>query len=65
MNEIGRNLPRLDARDKITGRAVYTADLYRSGMLHGAILKSPHRARSNRSPMIFPQRWRSPELPAF
>ena len=42
MNEIGRNLPRLDARDKITGRAVYTADLYRSGMLHGAILKSPH-----------------------
>jgi CO/xanthine dehydrogenase Mo-binding subunit len=42
VKEVGRNLPRLDARDKITGRAVYTADLYRPGMLHGAILKSPH-----------------------
>jgi CO/xanthine dehydrogenase Mo-binding subunit len=42
MNEVGRNLPRLDARDKITGRATYIADLYRPGMLHAAILKSPH-----------------------
>jgi CO/xanthine dehydrogenase Mo-binding subunit len=42
MNEVGRSLPRLDARDKITGRATYIADLYRPGMLHGAILKSPH-----------------------
>ena len=42
MNEVGRNLPRLDSRDKITGRAAYIADLYRPGMLHGAILKSPY-----------------------
>lgn len=42
MNEVGRNLPRLDARDKLTGRATYIADLYRPDMLHAAILKSPH-----------------------
>ena len=28
--------------DKLTGRAQYIADLYRPGMLHGAILQSPH-----------------------
>jgi CO/xanthine dehydrogenase Mo-binding subunit len=42
MNEVGRNLPRLDARDKLTGRATYIADLYRPDMLHAAILKSPY-----------------------
>jgi len=42
MKEVGRNLPRLDANDKVTGRAAYTADLHRPGMLHGAIVKSPH-----------------------
>lgn len=42
MNEVGRNLPRLEAAEKISGRATYIADLYRPGMLHGAILKSPY-----------------------
>ena len=42
MNEVGRNLPRLDAQEKINGRAIYIADLYRPGMLHAAILKSPY-----------------------
>jgi CO/xanthine dehydrogenase Mo-binding subunit len=42
MNEVGRNLPRLDAREKVTGRATYIADLYRPGMLHGAIVNSRH-----------------------
>jgi CO/xanthine dehydrogenase Mo-binding subunit len=40
--EIGRSLPRLEAREKVTGRAAYIADLTRAGMLHGAILASPH-----------------------
>ena len=43
MNEVGRNLPRLDAAEKISGRATYIADIYRPGMLHGAIVKSPMR----------------------
>jgi len=42
MNEVGRNLSRLDGGEKVSGRAAYVADLYRPGMLHGAILKSPH-----------------------
>lgn len=40
--EIGRRLPRVDIREKLNGRALYTADLQRPGMLHGAILQSPH-----------------------
>ena len=39
--EIGRSLPRLEAREKVTGRAVYIADLTRAGMLHGATVRSP------------------------
>jgi CO/xanthine dehydrogenase Mo-binding subunit len=42
MSEVGRRLPRLDSREKVTGQAQYIADLYRPGMLHGAILGSPH-----------------------
>jgi CO/xanthine dehydrogenase Mo-binding subunit len=42
MSEVGRSLPRLDVREKVTGRAEYIADLRRHGMLHGAILASPH-----------------------
>ena len=39
---IGESLPRLEIREKVTGRAQYIADLYRPGMLHGAILASPY-----------------------
>ncbi|MFX1554156.1 MAG: xanthine dehydrogenase family protein molybdopterin-binding subunit [Promethearchaeota archaeon] len=38
---VGRSIPRLDARDKITGRAVYSADVNLPGMLYGATLRSP------------------------
>lgn len=33
---------RADARDKVLGTALYAADLTMPGMLHGAILRSPH-----------------------
>jgi 4-hydroxybenzoyl-CoA reductase subunit alpha len=33
--------PRVDAFDKVTGKAVYTDDMKMSGMLYGAILHSP------------------------
>jgi CO/xanthine dehydrogenase Mo-binding subunit len=42
MNEVGRNLPRLDAAEKTCGRATYIADMARPGMLYGAIIKSPY-----------------------
>jgi len=38
---VGRRVPRLESREKVEGRAQYIADLYRTGMLHGAILQSP------------------------
>jgi CO/xanthine dehydrogenase Mo-binding subunit len=39
---VGRRLPRFEAMEKATGRARYVADLSIPGMLHAAILQSPH-----------------------
>ncbi|MFQ6037889.1 MAG: molybdopterin cofactor-binding domain-containing protein, partial [Candidatus Aminicenantales bacterium] len=38
---VGRSLPRVDAADKVTGRAKFTADLFFENMLYGKILGSP------------------------
>jgi 4-hydroxybenzoyl-CoA reductase subunit alpha len=38
---IGKSIPRLDAKDKVTGRALYTDDLKFPGMLHGVLVRSP------------------------
>ncbi len=39
---IGRSVPRLDGREKVTGAAKYTGDLKFPNLLHGKILTSPH-----------------------
>lgn len=39
---IGRSLPRLEAVEKALGQARFTEDLVLPGMLHGALLTSPH-----------------------
>src|SRR5512137_935235 len=39
---IGRTVPRLDGREKVTGAAKYSGDLAFPNMLHGKILTSPH-----------------------
>lgn len=39
---IGQPLPRLDAVPKVTGRALYAADLVLPGMLYGKLLRSPY-----------------------
>src|SRR5262249_60107574 len=39
---VGRSVPRLDALDKVTGRARYVSDLVLPGMLHAALARSPH-----------------------
>jgi xanthine dehydrogenase YagR molybdenum-binding subunit len=42
----GAEAPRVEARDKVTGKARYTHDVGHMGQLEGAILRSPHaRAR--------------------
>ena len=37
---VGQNQPRLDAREKVTGRATYAADIYLTGMLMCKVLGS-------------------------
>ncbi|KMW57925.1 Xanthine dehydrogenase, molybdenum binding subunit [Candidatus Rhodobacter oscarellae] len=41
-NVVGTRPDRPDGIDKVTGRASYGADASKAGMLHGAILRSPH-----------------------
>ena len=38
---VGQSIPRLEVCEKLTGRALYIADMSRPGMLHAAILASP------------------------
>jgi len=39
---VGRRLPRVDAKERVTGGAVYPADLKLPGMAHAKLLRSPH-----------------------
>ncbi len=39
---IGKRISRLDGPDKTSGRAKYTYDVSRPGLLHGKIVRSPH-----------------------
>ncbi len=46
LSVVGKRQPRLDGREKVSGRSVFTDDVDLPGMLHGKILRSPHaRAR--------------------
>ena len=46
---IGKDLPRVDGREKATGTALYTDDIKLPGMLHGKLLRSPVPHASIRS----------------
>src|SRR6185312_10901133 len=39
---VGQSVKRIDALDKVTGRAKYTSDMKLPGMLYAAFLRSPH-----------------------
>ncbi len=39
---VGTRVPRVDSVAKVTGGAVYAVDIAMPGMLHGAVLRSPH-----------------------
>jgi CO/xanthine dehydrogenase Mo-binding subunit len=39
---VGKDVPRTDAVPKVTGAAQYVADIVLPGMLHAAVLRSPH-----------------------
>ncbi|WP_404863485.1 xanthine dehydrogenase family protein molybdopterin-binding subunit [Georhizobium sp. MAB10] len=39
---VGQPLPKIENREKVLGKAEYIADLFRPGMVHAALLGSPH-----------------------
>ena len=49
LNVVGKPVPRVDARDKVTGKAKYTRDIRLPGMLYGVIVRSPYAAAEIRS----------------
>src|SRR5215510_8399215 len=46
---VGKSVPRVDARDKVTGKAKYTRDQNLPDMLYGVIVRSPHPAAQVKS----------------
>jgi CO/xanthine dehydrogenase Mo-binding subunit len=49
LDVVGRPAPRVDGVERARGEAIFTADLQLNGMLHTAVLRSPHpRARVKR-----------------
>ena len=44
-SQVGRSVPRLEGRDKVTGRAEYTHTMRLPGMLHGKDLPQHGGAR--------------------
>src|ERR1051325_10021830 len=42
LNTVGHALPRIDAVERVTGKATYTNDVQLPGMLYARILRSPH-----------------------
>ncbi len=42
LSTVGRPAERIDGLEKARGEAVYTADVHLPGMLHAAVLRSPH-----------------------
>lgn len=46
---IGKPTKRVDAREKVTGRAIYAGDIRRPGMLHARILRPPMHGATRKS----------------
>jgi CO/xanthine dehydrogenase Mo-binding subunit/aerobic-type carbon monoxide dehydrogenase small subunit (CoxS/CutS family) len=42
LNSVGKPTPRIDARERVTGKATYTGDVFLPGMLYAKVLRSPH-----------------------
>jgi hypothetical protein len=43
---VGQPVPRVDGYERARGEAIFTADVVLPGMIHAAVLRSPHaRAR--------------------
>src|SRR5258707_11032436 len=49
MKTVGHATPRIDAVERVTGRAKYTGDVQLPGMLYARVLRSPHPHANVRS----------------
>lgn len=47
MRHIGKDIPRLGARDIITGRAKYAQDIHLPRMLYAKVLRSPYTGQKD------------------
>ncbi len=45
---IGKRISRVDGPEKVSGRAKYTYDVHRPGMLYGKVVRSPHAHAKSR-----------------
>ena len=64
MTWIGTRPVRPDGVDKVTGRAMFGADMSLPGMLVGKVLRSPHPHAQDSKGSTFPRRWRCPGVKA-
>jgi xanthine dehydrogenase molybdenum-binding subunit len=42
LKTVGHSTPRVDAVERVTGKATYSGDVHLPGMLYARILRSPH-----------------------
>ncbi len=42
LKTVGHATPRIDARERVSGKATYTGDVHLPGMLYARVLRSPH-----------------------
>ena len=42
LKTVGHATPRIDARERVSGKATYTGDVHLDGMLYAKVLRSPH-----------------------
>ena len=42
LKSVGREVPRIDAIEKLTGEATYVSDMSLPGMLHAEVKRCPH-----------------------
>jgi len=42
LKTVGQATPRIDARERVSGKATYTGDVHIDGMLYARVLRSPH-----------------------
>ena len=54
---LGKRPVRHDGADKVTGKAIYTADLVLPNMAHGKIVRSSHAQRQSDHGLICRTRW--------